>query len=177
MLARCRSTAASNYTSNGHITYGTCDVWSEFALSFRSLCTAVVYLSRREHREAFRWTKFLRRLRNKRISFGSVVEEVPLFVTGAHRPSRFTAADRSRLIFVRNTDSSESDSDSGDVTETDSDLHVGNDERAFSEALPSNLSSSEPAHSNLPVSEDRPSNEGSSDHSLESLPRHAAVYE
>lgn len=35
------------------LTYGTCDVWCEFALAFRSLCTVVVYLLSRERRAEF----------------------------------------------------------------------------------------------------------------------------
>jgi hypothetical protein len=42
--------AAGNAGNLADFTYGTCDVWCEFALSFRSLATVVVYLVPRERR-------------------------------------------------------------------------------------------------------------------------------
>ena len=38
------------YTGSATVSYGTCDVWCEFVLAFRSLCTVAVYLVPRERR-------------------------------------------------------------------------------------------------------------------------------
>lgn len=64
-------------------TYGTCDVWCEFALSFRSLVSAAVYFYVREHREELtncktlcrrlgqRFTKVFCASKHKSVKFGS----------------------------------------------------------------------------------------------------------
>jgi hypothetical protein len=45
-----RMETASNRAGSADVTYGTCDVWCEFVLAFRSLGTVAVYLVPRRHR-------------------------------------------------------------------------------------------------------------------------------
>eukprot|EP00035_Acanthoeca_spectabilis_P016995 m.354855 g.354855 ORF g.354855 m.354855 type:complete len:772 (-) comp16596_c0_seq3:195-2510(-) len=57
----------SEVTYNPSLSYGTCDVWCELALAFRSLATVVVYFYQREHRIEVANAKTLGRRLSSRI--------------------------------------------------------------------------------------------------------------
>jgi len=61
------ATSTAHQRSNRHVIYGSCDVWCELALSFRSLATVVVYFSLRENRRQLTavrtlWRRLIARL-------------------------------------------------------------------------------------------------------------------
>eukprot|EP00035_Acanthoeca_spectabilis_P028292 m.469958 g.469958 ORF g.469958 m.469958 type:complete len:813 (+) comp29261_c0_seq1:117-2555(+) len=63
--------ASGSSDSSSTVAYGTCDVWCELVLSFRSLATVAVYLSWPEHRQALLAPVTLFRKLSRRTNRGS----------------------------------------------------------------------------------------------------------
>lgn len=89
------------FESNIEETYGTCDVWCEFVLSFRSLATVAVYFSQRERRSEL-WdlktllTRFRRRIFPRNV--GDSVQFRESLLEEIHTISRSTYTFKNKFV-------------------------------------------------------------------------------
>jgi hypothetical protein len=94
---------------------GTCDVWCEFALSFRTLATVLLYFAAREHRkELFNVRELFRRLRTRIAT--CIFAACPSLCCFGERYVRTAVSfsDRSSIKFLQETRFDDDDNDNTD---------------------------------------------------------------